>query len=164
MVWSIEGRLISSNGTAGGVFRVAEMSFAQAHAGQAPTGFLSAVYLTSAEEYLVGMTSQLETVWGYLSLARIQRLDTGGHLLTMEGTSQSTLGVGHSVDYENDDQIALGLAVNPVAGIGTADYMAVYAKHQTDQPAQDFDIWSARIQMPAPYLKGAYLPFVSLTR
>ncbi|MFX0203071.1 MAG: hypothetical protein ACFFCW_43765, partial [Candidatus Hodarchaeota archaeon] len=66
----------------------------------------------------------------------------------------------YSVDYENDDQIAVGLAINPVSGAGTADYVAVYAKHQTDQTSQDFDVWSVRVQMPAPYMESVYLPFV----
>jgi hypothetical protein len=68
------------------------------------------------------------------------------------------------VDYENDDQIAIGLAVNPASGAGSADYMAVYAKHRTDQTAQDFDIWSVRVQIPAPYGNSVYLPFVSIGR
>jgi hypothetical protein len=164
VIWSVKGNLISSGGTPGTVFTVAQMSFAQSHAGQSPTGFLPAAYASTAREYLVGMTSHLESVWGYLSLARIQRISSDGQLLKMDGSPQSTPGVGYSVDYENDDQIAMGLVVNPVSGAGTADYMAVYAKHRTDQTAQDFDIWSVRVQIPAPYVKSVYLPLVSKGR
>jgi len=163
-IWSVEGNLISSGGTPGTVFTVAQMSFAQSHAGQSPTGFLSVAYASTAQEYLVGMTSHLESVWGYLSLARIQRISHDGQLLKKDGSAQNTPGVGYSVDYENDDQIAIGLAVNPVSGAGTADYMAVYAKHRTDQTAQDFDLWSVRVQIPAPYVKSVYLPLVSKGR
>jgi hypothetical protein len=161
VVWSVKGSLISSAGTPGTAFTVAQMSFAQSHTGQSPTGFLSAAYASTAQEYLVGMTSHLESVWGYLSLARIQRVSHNGQLLDRNGAVQSTPSVGYSVDYENDDQIAIWLAVNPVSGAGTADYMVVYAKHRTDQTAQDFDIWSARVQIPALYVKSVYLPLVS---
>jgi hypothetical protein len=161
VVWSADGSLVSSGGTPGTAFTIAQTSFAQSHAGQSPTGFLSAAYASTAQEYLVGMTSHLESVWGYLSLARIQRVSYDGQLLNQDGAVQGTPGVGYSVDYDNDDQIAVGLAVNPVSGAGTADYMAVYAKHRMDQTAQDFDIWSVRVQIPAPYLKSVYLPLVS---
>jgi len=82
----------------------------------------------------------------------------------MDGSTQSAPGIGVSVDYENDDQIALGLAVNPLSSVRTADYMTVYAKHRTDQTAQDFDIWSVRVQIPAPYLSSVCLPLVSRRR
>jgi hypothetical protein len=164
VIWSAEGSLVSSEGTPGTVFPIAQMSFAQPHAGQSPIGFLSAAYASRAQEYLVGMTSHLESVWGYISFARIQRVRSDGQLLRMDGSPQSTPGVGYSVDYENDDQIAIGLAVNPMSGTGSADYMAVYAKHRTDQMAQDFDIWSVRIEIPAPLGNSVYLPFVSKGR
>ncbi len=164
VVWSVKGSLISSDGITETAFTVAQMSFAQSHDGQAPTGFLSAVYASTAQEYLVGITSHLESVWGYLSLVRTQRISHDGQLLDKGGDSQSAPGVGYSVDYENDDQIAVGLAVNPVSGAGTADYIAIYAKHRTDQTAQDFDIWSVRIQVPAPHVKSVYLPLVSKAR
>jgi len=164
VIWSVEGSLISSAGTPGTVFTVARTSFAQSHAGQSPAGFLSAAYASTAQEYLVGMTSHLESVWGYLSSARIQRISSDGQLLKIDGSSQSAPSVGYSVDYENDDQIAMGLAVNPVSGADTADYMAVYARHRTDQTAQDFDVWSVRVQIPAPYVKSVYLLLVSKRR
>jgi len=161
VIWSVEGNLISSGGTPGTVFTITQMSFAQSHAGQSPNGFLSAAYASTAQEYLVGMTSHLESARGYLSLARIQRISGDGQLLKTDGSPQSTPGIGYSVDYENDDQIAMALAANPVSGVGTADYMTVYAKHQRAQTAQDCDIWSVRVQIPAPYLKSVYLPLIS---
>ena len=106
----------------------------------------------------------MESVWGYLSLVRIQRISSDGQLLKMDGSTQSAPGIGYSVDYENDDQIALGLAVNPLTGVRTADYMTVYAKHRMDQTAQDFDIWSVQVQIPAPYLSSVCLPLVSRRR
>jgi hypothetical protein len=164
VIWSVEGSLVSSSGTPGTVFAMAQMSFAQPHAGQAPLGFLAAAYASTAQEYLVGMTSHLESVWGYISFARIQRIRSDGQLLRMDGSPQSTPGVGYSVDYENDDQVAIGLAANPMSGTGSANYMAVYAKHRTDQMAQDFDIWGVRVEIPAPYGNRVYLPFVSKGR
>jgi hypothetical protein len=161
-IWSVEGNLISSGGTPGTAFPVARMSFAQPHAGQAPTGFLSAAYASTAREYVVGMTSHLESLWGYLSSARIQRIANSGQLLRMDGSVQSTPGVGYSVDYANEDQIALGLAVNPASGTDTADFIVVYARHRTDQPPQDIDIWSVRVEVPYPY--SVYLPLVCRRR
>lgn len=160
VIWSVKGRFVSASGTVGDPFTIAEMPFAQEHAGRSPTGFLATAYLRTAQEYLVGMTSHLESVWGYLSFALVQRVSSDGQLLKKDGTPQSSPGVGYSVDYENEDQIAIGMVMNPVSGAGTADYMVVYGKHLRNKPAQDYDIWSARIQVPAPYLKSVYLPLV----
>ena len=164
VIWSVEGSLVPTSGTLAMSFTVAQMPFAQSHTGQSPTGFLAAAYASTAQEYMVGMTSHLESVWGYLSFALVQRVSNDGQLLKMDGSPQSDPGVGSSVDYENDDQIAMGMAMNPVSGVETADYMAVYAKHSTNQPAQDLDIWGVRVQIPAPYLKSVYLPLVSRGR
>lgn len=160
VIWSVKGRLVPTSGTVGTPFTIAEMPFAQEHAGQSPTGFLAIAYLPAAQEYLVGMTSHLESLWGYLSFALVQRVSSDGQLLKIDGTPQSSPGVGYSVDYESEDQIALGMAINPVSGAGTADYMVVYGKHLRNKPAQDYDIWSARMQIPAPYLESVYLPLV----
>lgn len=160
VIWSVKGRLVSTTGTGGTPFIIAEMPFAQSHAGQSPTGFLAAAYLNTAQEYMVGLTTHLESLWGYRSFALVQRVNNNGQLLRMDGTLQDTPGVGDSVDYENEDQIAIGVATNPVGGVRMADYMVVYGKHLRNEPAQDYDIWSVRIQIPAPYQKSVYLPFV----
>jgi hypothetical protein len=160
-IWSVKASLIPRVGAPGTAFTVAQMSFAQSHAGQAPTGFLSATYAATAREYLVGMTSHLESIWGYLSSARIQRIGSDGQLLAMDGSPRTSPGVGYAIDYQNDDQIAIGLAVNPMGQGRTADYVAVYAKHQTGQTAQDFDIWGVRVEVPAPHLQHLYLPLVT---
>jgi hypothetical protein len=160
-IWAVQGNLISGAGTPGTAFTLARMSFAQPHPGQSPTGFLAVAYAATADEYLVALTSHLESLWGYLSSARIQRVSGNGQLLTMDGSVQSTPGVGYAVDYENEDQIALGLAANPVSGADTSDIVAVYARHRTDQVPQDIDIWSVRVQVPAQYPYSIYLPLVS---
>ena len=160
VIWSVKGRLVSTTGTGGTPFIIAEMPFAQSHAGQSPTGFLAAAYLNTAQEYMVGLTTHLESLWGYRSFALVQRVNNNGQLLRKDGTLQDTPGVGYSVDYENEDQIAIGVATNPVGGVRMADYMVVYGKHLRNEPAQDYDIWSVRIQIPAPYQKSVYLPFV----
>jgi hypothetical protein len=160
VIWSVKGRLVPASGAAGTPFTIAEMPFAQSHAGQSPTGFLAAIYLYTAKEYLVGMTSHLESIWGYMSFALVQRVSNNGQLLKMDGNPQSDPRAGYSVDYENEDQIVMGIAANPVGGVRTANYMVVYGKHLRNRPAQDYDIWSVRIQIPAPYLKSVYLPSV----
>ncbi|MCZ7575162.1 MAG: hypothetical protein M5U01_41970 [Ardenticatenaceae bacterium] len=160
VIWSVTGRLVPVSGSPLTPFRVAEMSFAQSHAGQSPTGFLAAASLGSAQEYLVGMTSHLESVWGYLSFALIQRVSNAGQLLKMDGSPQSQPGVGSSVDYENDEQVAISIAENPASGVGTADYLAVYSKHSRNRSETDFDIWGARVQIATPALQRVYLPLL----
>lgn len=160
VIWSVTGRLAPAGGSPLTPFRVAEMSFAQSHAGQSPTGFLAAASLGSAQEYLVGMTSHLESVWGYLSFALIQRVSSDGQLLKMDGSPQSQPGVGSSVDYENDEQVAIAIAGNPASGVGTADYLAVYSKHSRNRAETDFDIWGARVQIATPALQSIYLPLL----
>lgn len=161
VIWSVQGRQISQSGTPSTAFPIAQMSFAESHVGQSPTGYVSTAYLGTAEEYLVSISSHLESVWGYLSFARIQRVGTDGTLLDQSGRVQSDPRIGSSVDYENDDQIGVGVAANPVSGARVADYFMVYAKHQVNQPAQDFEIWGVRIQTPAPNIRSVYLPQVA---
>lgn len=164
VIWSVKGRLVPASGAAGTPFTIAEMPFAQSHTGQSPTGFLAAAYLPTTQEYLVGMSSHLESLWGYMSFALVQRVNSNGQLLKMDGTPQGSPGVGYSVDYENEDQIAIGMAANPIGGVRTADYMGVYSKHLRNKPAQDYDVWSVRIQIPAPYIRSVYLPMVLKSR
>ena len=160
VIWSVKGRLVPASGTAGSPFTITEMPFAQSHTGQSPTGFLAATYLSTAQEYLIGMTSHLESLWGYKPFALVQRVSNNGQLLKMDGTPQTSPGVGYFVDYENEDQITIAIAANPIGGIGVADYMVAYGKHSKNKPGQDYDIYSVRIQIPALYLKNVYLPLV----
>jgi hypothetical protein len=67
VIWSVMGRLVAGSGTPGTSFTIAQMPFAQSHTGQSPAGFLAAVYSSSAQEYMVGVTTYLESLWGYLS-------------------------------------------------------------------------------------------------
>ena len=160
-IWSVNGRFVSGNGSPQAVFTIARMTFAQSHTGQAPAGFLATCYLNAAQEYLVGMTTHLESLWGYLSLALIQRVDREGRLLKLDGSVRSQPGVGYSVDYDNDDQIGIGLTANPVGGVGKADYMVIYGKHAPGHSSQDFDIWGTRVQLPSPNAKGNFVPFIA---
>jgi hypothetical protein len=156
VVWSVTGRLVAGSGSPAAAFKIMQMTFAQSHSLQPPTGFLAATYSSFTQEYLVGMTSHLESLWGYLSLALIQRLGSNGQLRKLDGTAQSLPSVGYSVDYENDDQIALGLAANPIVAPSLPDYLVVYSKHVEDRPSQDFDIWGTGIDIK----NYAFLPTV----
>jgi hypothetical protein len=162
VIWSAMGCLVPGSGTPGTSFTIAQMPFAQSHTGQSPAGFLAAVYSSSAQEYMVGVTTYLESLWGYLSLALVQRVSNTGQLLKMDGTAQSQPGVGYSVDYENEDQVAVGMAVNPAAGCGAPDYLMLYSKHTPNKPAQDLDVWGVGVQMEdtAQNVKCAYLPLI----
>ena len=146
-IWSVKGRIVAANGSLGPVITVAEMPFAQQHQGNSPTGFLGIRYNSAVREYLVGITSHLESIWGYLSSCRVQRLGIGGQLLNIDGTPRSLPGVGTAIDYANDDQLAVALAANPNSGPNTADYLVAYGKHAPGQPSLDFDTWDTRIQV-----------------
>ena len=159
VIWSVMGNLIPISGIPSTTpFTVARITFAQSHTGNSPAGYLSIAYSWASKEYLVAMSSYMESVWGYLSLALIQRVRYDGQLLKLDGSIQSQPGVGYSVDYENEDQLAPGIAVNPISNPATTDFMIVYGKHLINQSAQDTDIWNVRVQEEAPYAKSVFLP------
>lgn len=149
VIWSLIGKLVPASGSPGTAFPIARMTFAQPHPGRAPAGFLATTYNSVVDEFMVGLTSHLETVWGYISLALVQRVSSIGELLNLDGSVKSQPGVGNSVDYDNDDQISVGMAVNSMGETGASEYLVVYGKHAPREPAQDFDIWGVRVQMPA---------------
>jgi hypothetical protein len=160
-IWSVIGELIPTSGETGSPFTIAEMTFAQSHAGQAPTGFLALVYSNTAQEYLLGLTNHLETyLRGYYSSARVQRVSTNGQLLNTDGTTQTQVGIGTYIDSGSDEQVSVGLAVNPSSGSSTSDYMTVYGKHAPGQQSQDLDIWGVRGRVPASGVKSIFLPLV----
>jgi Zn-dependent metalloprotease len=141
-IWRVKRRLMSSDGSFGPAASVTEITFAQSHSGNAPTGFLTALYHSASSEYLVGQTSHLESLWGYISTVRIQRVRSDGQLLNLDGSLRSQPTVGNALDYANDDQISLAMAVKPS---NVAEYLVIYGKHAPGQQAQDFDIWGSRV-------------------
>ncbi|MCI0520267.1 MAG: hypothetical protein L0Z70_08430 [Chloroflexi bacterium] len=161
-IWSLLGSRVQSNGAISAVpVTLAEMSFASSHTGQAPAGFTAAGSLWTADEFLVAFTSHLESLWGYLSLALVQRVTPEGNLVDMDGNLMASYGVGASVDYDNDDQLSIDIAARPIGGSKTADYLVVYSKHNSESHSQDFDIWSVRIDMTTPAIREVYLPLVN---
>lgn len=162
VVWSALANFVPSSGIPNTTpFTIARITFAQSHTGNSPAGYLSVAYSWASKEYLVGMSSYMESVWGYLSFSQIQRLKYDGQLLKLDGSIQNQPGVGYSVDYENEDQLAPGMAVIPVSNPNTTDFMIVYSKHLTNKPAQDTDIWSVRVQEEALYVKNIFLPVIT---
>lgn len=171
VIYTVAGALVTTTLTSTQPVTVAQVSFAQSHIGQSPTGFLTSIYHHGAQEYLVGMTTHLESVWGYLSLARIQRVGSDGQLIQRNGNAQLAPGVGYSIDNDNDDQIAIDLASWTTGD--TAHYAAVYAKHPLNRSAQDFDIWGVQMQLsvsvatptstalPMPTRQTLYLPVIA---
>jgi hypothetical protein len=155
--WSVLGSLVPATGSPGAAFSIAHMTYAVSHVGQAPTGFLDVAYAVSVQEYLVGLSSHLESLWGYLSFALVQRIDTNGQLLRQDGTLQNQSGVGTSIDFALDDQIGITMAVVP-SQLEIANYAVLYSKHAVNQHSQDFDIWSAIFRVASPDIKTLYLP------
>ncbi|MBX7233931.1 MAG: hypothetical protein K1X65_06055 [Caldilineales bacterium] len=158
-IWSVLARPVSANDPAGAVFPVVRMTYAESHNGEAPSGFLATDYLASPQEFMVTLSSHLESIWGYLSLVRVQRITKDGQLLKLDGAVRSEPGVGNSVDSDNDDQIGVAMATNPSGNTGTADYLVAYSKHAPSQTGQDFDIWGGRIalgQSPSTCLSAQF--------
>ena len=160
VIWSVTGRFMSSKGTLDTPFTIAKMTFGQSHDGQSPTGFLSIAFGDSIQEYLVGLSTYMESVWGYLSFALVQRVNTNGQLLKLNGSIQSEPGVGYSIDTVLDDRIGIGVAAHSYS-LPIANYIVVYSKHAPSRSSQDFDIWNAQIRIQSADLFNTYLPLVT---
>jgi hypothetical protein len=163
VVWSTLGRLVFQDGETSAPFTATRATFAQRHIGNAPSGFLAAAYTSSTREFVIGMTSYLESFSGYFSYALAQRLTEDGQLLRIDGTPQSAPGVGTTVDTQLDDKVGVAVAVRPSTSAGTAVYTLAYSKHAPNKPALDFDIWSAGLEILAPFAppeEELYLPLV----
>jgi hypothetical protein len=144
--WSVQARLIAATGAPQPPFTVAQITFTQSHAGNAPAGFLGAAYAGGAQEYLVAMTSHMESLRGYFSLARFQRVSAGGQLLALDGSVQSAPAAGYAVDSSYEDQIGVALTVGQTANSST-EYVFAYSKRTPRQHARDIDIWGVHIQL-----------------
>jgi hypothetical protein len=138
--WLLHGRFLSSGAALSTPFTIAQMTFAESHPDSAPSGFVDLLYSRTAQEYIAAMTSQLESVFGYFSTVRLQRIDTTGRLLRMNGNRLSTPAVGTAIDYDYDSQISVTLARQDSSYRG--DLLAVYGKHAPNRQSQDFDIWA----------------------
>ena len=160
VTWLAKGTQMLTDTSTTTPFTITTVTFAQQHPGQAPTGFLDAAYNSSAREFLVGLTSHLESVWGYISFALIQRISPFGQLLKLNGTAMAQPSVGYSVDYGNEDQLAITVAVNPMGDPLTTEYLMAYGRHAPGQQSQDSDIWTARLRLPASYVQSVFLPLV----
>ncbi len=153
--WYVQGQLIAATGESPAKFKLAETTFVNPPANRAPSGFLDTVYQTAAQEFLVAISSHTESVFGYSSSIRVQRLSSTGQLLKLDGNAQSTSDTGSAIDYTNDDQVSVAIAANGASN-GDTGYALSYGKHALNQHAQDFDIWSsgavvagfARIYLP----------------
>ena len=165
-IWSVYGQRISLNGSVLTKSLIAEATFAETHT-TPPTGFLVGSYNGSSQEHIVALSSHLESIWGYLSSVRIQRVDSNGNLVDNSGSISYQAGVGNSIDYANDDQIGVNLAINPLSNYGkSTDYLVVYSKHAPGKPSQDFDIWNTIIRLPVSSAtsKQVYIPIVTKRR
>jgi hypothetical protein len=152
-VWSIHGRLIPGIGAARDKFSIAETILIQRTDRTAPSGFVDSAYHGPSQEFLVALTSHIESVFGYFSSTRIQRIDLTGQLLKADGQIQDTPGIGTAIDFANDDQLTLALATNPTASSNTG-YLVAYGKHAPNQHAKDFDIWAGRILVTGSITPG----------
>lgn len=146
--WTLRGRFVAANAGLSAAFPIGEMTFAEAHPDNAPTGFVALLYNQAAQEYLAAMTSQLESVFGYFSTVRLQRIDRAGRLLRLDGGGMATVGVGAALDYDYDSQISASLAAMTNSYRGAT--LVVYGKHAPNQHSQDFDAWSVQTWLDVP--------------
>lgn len=151
IIWYVTGRLILSDGILKSPFIVTNVTYGSDHADSPPSGFLSSSFNSSAQEYLVAVTYNMETIRGYISPTVIQRVVIDGQfneqLLALDGSILTQPGVGYAIDNDSDDQIGVSIAVNPDSGSNTTQYFVAYGKHAPQQHSQDFDIWGTRIQI-----------------
>jgi len=143
-LWRVQGQLVATSSVLHPQFQIAEITLVQPIASNAPTGFLDSVYHPSSQEFLVAMTSHVESVFGYFSSVRVQRINAAGQLLKLNGAIQDAPGIGAALDFANDDQITIAMAANSTLS-NDIGYTLVYAKHSPGQHSQDFDMWSSRI-------------------
>jgi hypothetical protein len=155
--WSLVGKTISASGAPNAAFAVAEMAFATSHAGQAPAGFATIKFLEFAQEYVVGLSSHLESFAGYFATALVQRVSVDGALIEVNGNRQGSIGVGRAIDYDLDDQIGIGIAVNESGS--ARDVTLTYAKHAPQKQSQDIDVWGVRMQF-VTLARHVHLPLV----
>jgi hypothetical protein len=152
MTWLLNSCLIPANQGPEATHAAAEITFIQPPENNAPTGFAAVASHYAAGENLLGMTSHVESVWGYYSSARIQRINQTGALLDKDGRKLDSPALGVATDYDIDDQISISIATN-VDNVGRAAYVLVYSKHAPGEHSQDFDIWGSRV-----LLKNVNLP------
>jgi hypothetical protein len=164
--WTLQGALVPTTGLTLTTFTIAQISFAQPPQGNAPTGFLTGLYNLTDQEFLLVLSSHTESLWGYFSTVRVQRIDRNGQLLKLDGALQPAPGVGAIIDSAIDDQISVAGAANAIVGANTG-YLIAYGRHAPNQHAQDFDLWSTQLLQnhltPTPVPK-LYLPVVAKPR
>ena len=156
MTWSLNYRLVPSEQVSSVTQTATEVTFVEPPEGNAPSGFCAAASHFAAGEDLVGMTSHVESVWGYYSSTRVQRIDRTGEILSKDGHKLDSPAAGIATDFDVDDQISISIATN-VDSHGRAAHILVYSKHASDEHSQDFDIWGSRVllqnvNLPAPSL------------
>jgi hypothetical protein len=156
--WVVKSTRLPINGAPEQPTIVMQMTFAMTHASNPPSGFLRLTYAAYAQEYALAVTGHLETIFGYLSSIRCQRIGKSGDLLDRNGALMSHPSVGVAMDYVNDDQISVGATMIPVHGPQVSGALMVYGRHALSRHSQDFDIWSAVAQLPAPNIKSIFLP------
>lgn len=157
--WTVQLRSLSSLGL-GTPFTAAQFTFANSRNGETPTGFLAIEYSWAAKEYLVGFTSHLDSVFGDFSSVRVQRVLTDGRLIRLNGTALTLPTVGQSLDYENDTQISIGMAIQQLTNTDHAKFIITYAKHSLDSTAQDLNIWGIPISVTAKDISKVFLPIM----
>jgi hypothetical protein len=143
--WAVMGQLTPNQGTPS--FPIFAITYANSHPGDAPTGYLAATYTAATGDYLVGVTTHLETFTGYFSAAQIQRVTATGQLLSLAGMPQDTPSIGEAIDLSSDSQLSLAMTYTSNQPPGESRTLFLYGKHAPGQPAQDFNIWGAQLRV-----------------
>ena len=146
VIWHVNGNIIGASSSLQPTVDLAQATFANT-TDTAPTGFLDNAYGPAAQEFLVAISSHTESLWGYYSSVRIQRLSADGKLLAAGGSEQNTVGTGYAVDYDTDDQIAVSVAADTSLKNSTG-YLLSYTKHAPNHQTKDFDVWGSYILLP----------------
>lgn len=142
-VWRLASSLLLPGGATKNAQLWGEMTLLDPAADEGPAGFVGAIYQPAYDEFLVATSAYLDTVTGYYSTVRLQRVDAEGKLLALDGTALASAGIGVAVDSSAGDQIGVALAANSSPQASHA-YLLAYARHAEQASGPDFDIWSVR--------------------
>jgi len=156
--WSATGRVISGTAFLTDPFKIVELYYGENHDTQPPSGFLDTAYSSSISEFVVGLSIYIESIRGYFSVANVQRVNSAGQLVALNGSIQKEPGIGSLLDMRRENQFSISLESVPRSA-GLATYRALYSRRSTTSSnPMDFDIWLGGLWVGVGADQSTYFP------